>query len=197
MNRVTVRRFLYVVTLCSLALLVGIALGLGGFSEPLRMLAFAVPATALVVRVAGRQLIDNLVASRAYLAIGEHQKAIAAADHFLEELEQQPWRRHAVWTLFGVYTLSFEAMALNNRGGARFELGQLEQAAEDLLSALEVDPEYCLPHLNLGLVAHASGDDEAASEYFRIARSLGLPGSIIKKTIAKLEDRTRPLTREQ
>ncbi len=73
----------------------------------------------------------------------------------------------------GIYTRDVEAMALNNLGAARLELGDLDQVEAPLRQALALDPDYPIPYVNLAHLAALRGDVEAAERASSAAKRLG------------------------
>lgn len=137
-------------------------------------------AGALIVLVApgmiGRVLLRDLFASRAYLASGKASYALVAAEGFLEQLKRRPWIRHAIWTQFGIYTLSVEAMAQNNAGAALLEMGRLSEARGMLERARRTDARYPIPVFNLAIVAKVEGDELKSEDLAQEAARLGFAG---------------------
>jgi tetratricopeptide (TPR) repeat protein len=58
--------------------------------------------------------------------------------------------------------------AYNNRGSARLDLGEYEQAIEDYTEAIRLDPSYALAYNNLGVAHKAQGNWEEAITDFRL-----------------------------
>jgi hypothetical protein len=132
-------------------------------------------AGALIVLFApamiGRVLLRDLFASRAYLASGKASYALVAAEGFLEQLKRRPWIRHAIWTQFGIYTLSVVAMAQNNAGAALLEMGRLSEARGMLERARRA--RYPIPVFNLAIVAKVEGDELKSEDLAQEAARLG------------------------
>jgi tetratricopeptide (TPR) repeat protein len=127
----------------------------------------------IVPGVIGRWLLRDLLASRALMARGEFLSALAAAERFLAEQSRRPWIRHAIWTQYGVYTLSVEAMGLNNAGAALLELKRLADSRDMLERARAADPAYPIPAYNLAVVAKLEGDEAESSRLAQEAANLG------------------------
>lgn len=146
----------------------------------------ALATTAIVLFIPGaiaRRLLRDLLAGRALMARRKYPEALEASRRFLRELKARPWIKHAIWTQFGIYTLSVEAMALNNAGAALIELKRFDEARGILERARDVDPAYALPAFNLGVIAKAKDDHEASDRYAQEAARLGFAGGQLDVTM--------------
>jgi len=133
-------------------------------------------ALLLLPGIIGRRLLGDLFASRALLNGGEHQKALEAAERFLDQLARSRWIRHAIWTQFGVYTLSVEAMASNNAGAALLELGRFAEARAMLDRARAADRAYPIPLYNLAVIAKLEGAEAESERLISEAAARGFAG---------------------
>lgn len=133
----------------------------------------ALIAALLIPGIVGRLLLGDLLASRAHHARAHYMEALGAARRFLDELKRRPWIRHAIWTQFGVYTLSVEAMALNNAGAALLEMLRFDEARGQFLRARDIDPNYPIPVFNLAVIAKLIGDPQESESLAREAARLG------------------------
>lgn len=150
----------------------------------------AVVVLVVVLLVPGRIqgfLFRDLFRGRRELDAGHPSLALRHLAQFLTTLERQPWRRHALWLSWSVYTPSAAAMALNNLGAAHLALGAAEPAARAWREALAIDHLYPLPYANLALVAAADGDSVTAEGLLALARSLGYSGGTLDKTTRQMQ----------
>ena len=158
-----------------------LALAVGGALFALSRYGFAALApVALVLVVPGlisRLLLRDLLASRAHLVRGAHGQALEAAQRFLADYGKRPWIRHAIWTQYGTYTLSVEAMALNNAGAALMELQRCAEAREMLMRARDADAAYPIPVFNLAVIATLQGDEAEGERMAGEAARLGFAGA--------------------
>ena len=118
-------------------------------------------------------LYRDLFTSRRLLESGDFENSIVASERFIERANAKPRLRKVGLWKGGIYTRDAIAMATNNIGAAYLELGELELAERALHEALEMDPEYPLPHWNLAMVAHLLCYDMKTEEHLRIGRDLG------------------------
>ena len=142
-----------------------------------RLVVVAIMAALLLVPgFIARRLLRDLFASRALIARGEYAAALEAAQSFLQQQERRPWIRHAIWAQYGVYTLSTEAMALNNGGAALLELRRFEEARVMLEGARGADRDYPIPLYNLAVIARLEGDEAESQRLISEAAARGFAG---------------------
>jgi tetratricopeptide (TPR) repeat protein len=89
------------------------------------------------------------------------RQSIAASRRFLDQLEQRPGLRHAIWLGAWTWTPDPGAMAANNLGVAHLETGALDEAERWFTAALERDPGYAVPWYNRAVLAGVRGDTAA------------------------------------
>ena len=176
------------------------ALGVGGLiTFKFHPLALAVVVVLLLLpgRIVGYVWRD-LITGRRLMGAGRFEQAIPLFESFVARVEKKPWIGGLIWIAPSGYTVSAKAMALNNLGACRLELGELEDAERDLKSAIELDAEYAIPHFNLAIVDMARGQEERSEEHLEQARKLGYHGGAIdqmldrvKSAYAKLEPAAR------
>lgn len=148
------------------------------------LLAFAV-LLLIPGRIGGRYL-SNLFLSRKRFDQRRFNEAIDAGNAFLDDLQRQAWRRHFIYFHYAFYSWDVEAMAHNNIGAARMELGDLDRAERDLRYALQRDPDYPLPYFNLGIIAHVRGDAAEGERLISVAAEKGYTGGPIDKLIDRV-----------
>jgi len=120
--------------------------------------------------------------------VDKHQpvEAIAATRRYLDTLDRQPWRQYFIHTFYSIYTWSTRAMALNNLGAAKIELGQFDEAAACLAQAIALDEAYPIPYWNLAIIA-AVQEDHAQSNRLRLkAEQLGYRHDSIDQAITRV-----------
>jgi tetratricopeptide (TPR) repeat protein len=105
------------------------------------------------------------------------------------ELFERDRERGISWLNFTFYTADGDAARENNIAVCLMGLGRLEDAEARFRALLARDPDYAMPHLNLGFIADARGDKDGALKYFSRARELGYSGAkidvAIRATLAK------------
>lgn len=184
MSRVTKYKIGYVIALAALA---------GCIFAVLRVVEpgpWIVAMAALVLLLPGRiqgLLFRDLFRGRSCLDRNDAQSAFVHFNSFLSTIKSQPWRRHALWLSWSVYTPDVEAMTWNNIGSAKFGLGDLPAAEEAWSHALSLDPLYPLPHANLALAAATRGEEAVAKRHLDEARALGYSGSQLDRLVQKAQ----------
>lgn len=98
----------------------------------------------------------------------------AHSERFLAQLRDRPWLKRLIWLGTSSYSLSVEAMALNNLGAAELALGEVEAARAHLNEAIAKDPKCPLPYRNIGLLILREGSTEEAGPWLDKAVALGL-----------------------
>jgi tetratricopeptide (TPR) repeat protein len=179
MNRTHRYKLFYGVALLAFALaagLIGVKAGGGGL--------MAVAIVCLLPGRIGGYYLKDLFRSRKLADQLRFNEAIDAGDTFLADLRRQPWRRHFIYCFFGFYSWNVEAMARNNIGAARMQLGKIEQAAADLRHAMANDPDYPLPYFNLAIIAHVQGRVIEGDNLLSIAAAKGYSGGPVDRLIS-------------
>ncbi|HWI51930.1 MAG TPA: tetratricopeptide repeat protein [Symbiobacteriaceae bacterium] len=110
---------------------------------------------------------------RRLLNAGQSAAALTYFEEFLRILRADPWRKRLLWLSWSVYTPNAEAMTLNNLGVAHLACGSPTDAETAFRQALELDPDYPLPHFNLAVIAMMCGQRETAERALSEARRLG------------------------
>ena len=181
MSRTRRYQLLYVLALlvlAALALVVHAWIGLAGLA------AFGV-ALLIPGRVGGHYLRD-LFRCRTLLDRERFNEGIEAGETFLADLRRQPWRRHLIYCHYGVYTWDVEAMARNNIGAARMELGEIDRAERDLRSALQNDTDYPIPYFNLAVIAYVRDEPAEGDRLIALAAEKGYSGGHLDRTISRV-----------
>lgn len=185
MTRVTRYRLLYVLLLVVLA---------GGAYLVLRAFGYNRAALAVVVvllLIPGRLqglFLRPMFRGRHHLAQGRAGDAAREFESMLALLERQPWRQWALWLGWSAYTPSAKAMALNNLGVARSDLGDRGRARADWERALSLDPLYPVPYANLAAAAAADGDAERAAMLLAQAEQLGYTGGGLDQATHRVQE---------
>lgn len=181
MNRVLRFKLLYVLAVVFVGLLV--------VAIYVRTGIVSLVAAAILLIVPGRiggHYLGNLFRSRKLISLSRFDEAIEAGKAFLEELRRQPWRRHFIYCFFGFYTWDVEAMARNNIGAARMQLGDIEKAERDLRDALEKDPDFPIAYFNLAIIAYVRDDTVRGDNLISVAAEKGYSGGSIDTLISRV-----------
>jgi len=183
MTRTFKYKLLYVlVTAAILAIVTLIFVALE--SGPLGLLVAAV--LLLAPGRFGVYFLRELFLSRGHIDAERYEDGIASAERFLEQLDRQPWRQHLIYCFFGVYTVNTRAMALNNLGAARMELGRIDEAERPLSDALDLDADYPMPYYNLSIIEAVRKDHTRSEQLLAKARQLGFRPSAVDKVIMRV-----------
>ena len=79
-----------------------------------------------------------------------------------------------------------EAMARNNIGAARMELGEIDRAERDLRSALQNDTDYPIPYFNLAVIAYVRDEPAEGDRLIALAAEKGYSGGHLDRTISRV-----------
>jgi tetratricopeptide (TPR) repeat protein len=184
MNRTQRYKLTYVAALLGLA---GAVVALYAWTGSIGLLAGLALLMLLPGRIGGYMLRD-LFRSRSLLRASQFAEAEAAGEAFLAQLGREPWRRHFIYAFAGIYTWDAAAMAQNNIGAARMQRGELDRAQASLEAALQRDPDYPLPYVNLAVIAHLRGETDEGARLAGIAATKGYSGGVCDALIASTGD---------
>ena len=143
----------------------------------------------IVLLVPGRvggYFLRDLFRGRRLCEKRQFRESLIASDQFLRKLEQQPWRRYFIVSFFGIYTWDVRAMALNNMGTARLELGELDEAELHFRSSLQADPGYPLPYHGLGVILIVRNDQDGGRKMLEEAAKRGFSADGLDQVIARI-----------
>jgi tetratricopeptide (TPR) repeat protein len=111
--------------------------------------------------------------------------AAVALAAFEREQAQGGWRRALAFLFVGTFSSNGLAVAQATLGAVRLEQGRLDEAEAHLRRALEVDPDYAVPHANLALLAAMRGDAAGAQTHRARAHQLGFRRRSLDAALAK------------
>ncbi len=139
----------------------------------------------------GRRMMDS----------GWNGDALKEFEKFLTNVRENPALKHLIWFVWGFYTRDVEAMTLSNIGAVLIREGDLDQAEDRLVQAIQIDDKYPIPYYNMALIGELRGDRESAAESFGTAQSLGYQQSSIDEIankaasiLASIEGRKKTLS---
>jgi tetratricopeptide (TPR) repeat protein len=181
MSRTRRYQLFYVLAVLALtALVVGVyaSAGLAGF------VAFGL--LLLVPGRVGGYYLANLFRSRVLVDQRRFHEAIEAGRAFLADLQREPWRRHLIYCQYGIYTWNVEAMARNNIGAARMELGEIDEAERDLRRAIANDADYAIPFYNLAVIAYVRDNATEGDRLISMAADRGYSGGRLDQMISRV-----------
>ncbi len=96
------------------------------------------------------------------------------------------WHRLAIVLYLSIYTFDGVAIARNNVAQSLINLGDLDGAEQWLRRAIQRDPLYALPYLNLGVVAAERGDTNRAAREIGKAVQLGFNPQDAQRLLRRL-----------
>jgi tetratricopeptide (TPR) repeat protein len=116
------------------------------------------------------------------------EQAIERYERFEKKLLRARWSQLTVVLYLGIYSLDGVAIARNNIGQALMNAGDLDGAVRWLRSALQRDPLYAVPYVNLSVIAAMRKDETTARREMTRAVQLGFnPNSaqrILRRALA-------------
>lgn len=138
-------------------------------------------ALGLILSVLGRDFLVARYRSRRR----DWAKAIASYQRFEKMLLTSRLGDLLVPLYLGIYTFDGVAITRNNIAQALMNLGKLEEAEGWLRSALQRDPMYATPYINLGTIAVMRGQESHARRHFQRAVDLGYSATGAQQALAK------------
>ena len=135
--------------------------------------------TGIVLAILGRDfMIGRYRASRR-----DWQQALTRYQRFEKKLIKSRLGVLLAPLYLSIYSFDGVAVVRNNIGQALMNLKELDQAEASLRSALQRDPLYPLPYLNLGFIAAMRHQPELAEREMRRAVQLGYSPTIAEKLL--------------
>lgn len=125
----------------------------------------------------------DLFRARRLLEAGRVEESAEHSRLFIEYVRRHPRLKRLIWLSWPIYTPDPEAMAWNNLGIARLQTGNFASASEAFRTALELDPEYPLPHYNQAMERTLAGDQVGAARCLEQAIRLGYRRTTIDQVL--------------
>lgn len=135
-------------------------------------------------RVQAAVLRKHFQGRRAHLE-RKFDDALALYREQLEALEQRPWKNRSVWLGWMFYTTRADAMVWNNIAALHLDRGEPERARSAARRALELDPKYPLPWINLAGVSYQVDDRAELERCVAQAQRLGYRATTADQLIAR------------
>lgn len=132
-------------------------------------LGAAVLAASAVLMIWGRDFLMARYRARQR----RHREALERYQRFETKLLAVPWSKLAVVLYLSLYSFDGVAICRNHIAQSLIHMEDLDGAEQWSRRALQRDPLYALPYLNLGVVAAMRGDKERAAREFGRAVQLG------------------------
>lgn len=135
----------------------------------------------LIVSIWGRDLFFARRAAKR----GEWAKAQARYEKLEKKLQRARWHRLAVVLYPNIYRFDGVAIMRNNIGQMLINAGELDQAVQWLRAALQRDPFYPVPYVNMALVAAKRRDEAGARREMTRAVQLGFDPRAAQRILRK------------
>lgn len=133
----------------------------------------------LVLIVWGRDLFF----ARRYAKRREWAKAQERYERFEKKLLRARWHRLTVVLYPSIYSMDGVAIARNNVAQVLINAGDLDRAVQWLRSALQRDPLYPVPYVNLSLIAAKRRDEAGARRDMTRAVQLGFNPAVAQRLL--------------
>jgi len=124
---------------------------------------------SLVLLVWGR----DFLLGRYHSGRRQWREAVASYGRFEKRLMRNRWSQLLAPIYLGIYSFDGVAIARNNIAQALMNLDELDEAGRWLYSALQRDPLYATPYINLGIIAAMRKDGAKAQRELQRAVDLG------------------------
>lgn len=144
-------------------------------------LAATVVAILLGLAIWGR----HLMIGRYRVRRRQWPKAIESFQRFEKMQLMNPHASLLLPLYLGIYTLDGVALARNHIAQALIHLNEMDDAEGWSRSALQRDPLYPLPHVNLGIIAATRNQEVQARREFQKAVNLGFNPALAQQLLAR------------
>ncbi len=130
--------------------------------------------------------------ARSLLSAKQYEAAFDELLAFEQQVRRDGWRRSLAFLYTGFHTGDPLALARCYQGVVRLEQGRLVEAEALLKSAVELDRAYGLAWANRAIVAASMGDEASARAHQLAARTNGVTGATLERTISAALSKTKP-----
>lgn len=151
-------------------------------------LMLALPVVGVMVAVALASMLwgRDFIVGRYRFNRREWRPAIESYQRFEKKLLGSRWSGLLIPIYLGIYTFDGVALVRNNIGQAFMNLRELDAAAGWLRAALQRDPLYATPYVNLGVIAAMRKDGARAQREFQRAVDLGYSPTGVQQLLRKV-----------
>lgn len=139
---------------------------------------------ALVVSVWGR---DHFIA-RHHAKRRRWTQAVERYERFEKKLLRARWPKLTVMLYLSIYSLDGVAVTRNSIGQILLNAGDLEGAVRWLRAALQRDPLYAVPYVNLSVIAAMRRDENMARREMTRAVQLGFNPNSAQRILRRAID---------
>jgi len=154
--------------------------------------AYAVEAVAAFLIVVGLVLVFgwHFFVARYFGARRDWRAAI----HHYEVFEASARRLNlgpiSLPLFLSLYTFNGVALAKNNLAFCLMNTGELEAAERSCDEAVEIDPKYAVPHINLGIIAALRRDPDVAANHLQRGFDLGYRDRGVQRHVRRILEAT-------
>ena len=162
----------------------------------LRATAVAIPIAVAVVILVGLTLVFgwHFFVGRSRCAKQDWRAAISHFETFEGTARRLTLGPISLPLFMSLYTFNGVALAKNNLAFCFMNSGELEKARRSCNEALEIDPEYALPHVNLGIIAAFQGRPDAAANHLQRGFDLGYRDRGVQRQVRRILEATNVTT---
>jgi len=139
---------------------------------------------ALVVCIWGR---DWFIA-RHHTKRRRWAQAVERYERFEKKMLKARWPKLTVILYLGIYSLDGAAIARNNIGQCLLNAGDLDGSVRWLRAALQRDPLYAVPYVNLAVIAAMRHDETTARREMTRALQLGFNPNSAQRILRRALD---------
>jgi tetratricopeptide (TPR) repeat protein len=150
------------------------------------MLALPVVGAMLLMAIGMMLWGRDFVAGRYRSNRRNWRGAIESYQRFEKKLLGSRWSGLVAPLYLGIYTFDVVALVRNNIGEAFMNLRELDAAGGWLRAALQRDPLYATPYVNLGVIAAMRKDGARAQREFQRAVDLGYSPTGVQQLLRKV-----------
>lgn len=150
-------------------------------------LGAAVLAVSAVLMIWGRDLLMGRYRARQR----RWREALERYQRFEAKLLAVSWSKLAVVLYLSLYSFDGVAICRNHIAQSLIHMEDLDGAEQWSRRALQRDPMYALPYLNLGVVAAMRGDKQRAAREFRRAVQLGFDPQAAERLFRRVTERAQ------
>lgn len=115
-------------------------------------------------------------------------QAVERYERFEKKLLRARWPKLTVVLYLGIYSLDGVAISRNNIGQILLNAGDLDGAVRWLRAALQRDPLYAVPYVNLAVIAAMRRDEATARREMTRALQLGFSPNSAQRILRRALD---------
>ena len=154
--------------------------------------AYAVEALTAILIVVGLVLVFgwHFFVARYLGAMKDWSAAINHYEAFEASARRLNFGPISLPLFMSLYTFNGVALAKNNLAFCFMNTGELEAAERSCDEALQIDPKYAVPHINLGIIAALQRDPDAAANHLQRGFDLGYRDRGVQRHVRRILEAT-------